>query len=562
MLSKKEVIMKSRILTVACSLAVIGATFALSSCQSIEPDTLTDNKTITIDFEEVSAPETDADADATRTAYHEKTIWWKLGDQVSFCQYASVGGEMTYKSTYVNVSSDKALLSVTIGNFNTPDDATDSYYCSAFPRGNFTHYRTSTGHLEARITTPATQTPTADSFDPAADLLISNYVENLTQNGEGKYSIKLAYFRQVALAKMRIINLPSASKITSVVFKAEHNRNAVVLAGAKWYDFTTLGPTSTYSSNTTLTLDYSAEDITGDMTAHFCCYPFELGENDWFEVVVNTEAGEAFTRRVTLSSLQSLTLEAGRATQFTVDMSTALQTDSRFTVNEYNSGSYVKTTYRVYFTMKKTVANDVVSGKFKAVTEDVFAGISDISAYLDENGTAMSAASITSINDSGTSYISNSGGLTGDTWCVAMAKLVFDDATEGVAITRIRTDWVTVTASTRAAGGISYYIYGKDLASTTRAFRVMATDGLPDGQTYETYYTGTLQPGLMSSSNLETVNGKNGATSTGWYVTKYYTAKSTTVDMTAGTSYTAMIKVTNLRGETKFLYASATAGGE
>lgn len=554
--------MKSRILTVACSLAVIGAAFALSSCEKPEPEAVSEKK-ITIDFEEVPASDvvTDADADATRTAYHEKTIWWKSGDQVSFCQYASVGGEMTYKGSYVNVSSDRSLLSVTISSFNTPDDATDSYYCSVYPRGSFATYNTTSGHLRARINTPATQTPTATSFDPAADLLISNYVENLTQNGEGKYSVKLAYFRQVALAKMRIINLPSSNRITSVVFRAEHDHNAVVLAGAKYYDFTTLGPVSTYSSNTSLTLDYSAEDISGDMTAHFCCYPFELGDGDWFEVVVNTEAGEAFTRRVPLSALQSLTLEAGRATQFTVNMASALKTDSRFTVNEYNSGSNVKTTYRVYFTVK-TALNNVVSGKFKAVTEGAFGEISDISAYLDENGTAMSAASITNLNNTGTSYISNSGGLTGDSLCVAMAKLVFDDATEGVAITRIRTDWVTVTASTRAAGGINYYVYGKDLASTTRAVRVMATDGLPDGQTYESYYTGTLQPGLFNSGNLETVNGKNGATSTGWYVTKYYTAKSTTVDMVPGTSYTAMIKAVNLRGETKFLYASAVAGGE
>lgn len=555
--------MKSRILTVACSLAVIGAAFALSSCEKPEPEAVSENK-ITIDFEEVPASDvvTDADADATRTAYHEKTIWWKSGDQISYCQYASVSGVMTYKGVYTTLNSDRELASATISLFNTPDDATDSYYCSVYPRASFTNYDTSSGHLRARVNTPATQTPTADSFDPAADLLISNYAENLTQNGEGKYSVKLAYYRQVALGKMRIINLPSASKITSVVFKAEHDRNAVVLAGAKYYDFTTLGPVSTYSSNTTLTLDYSAEDISGDMTAHFCCYPFELGENDWFEVIVNTEAGEAFTRRVTLSALQSLTLEAGRATQFTVDMSTALQTDSRFTVNEYNSGSYVKTTYRVYFTMKKTVANDVVSGKFKAVTEDVFAGISDISAYLDDNGTAMSAASITSINDSGTSYISNSSGLTGDTWCVAMAKLVFDDATEGVAITRIRTDWFTLEATTRAAGGIAVRIYGKDLHSTnTKNYRIIATDLDRGGKTFEEYYTSVLNPGY-NSTMVETINGRNGATVTQYAGTTHYLDKTTTSSTVPGTSYTVMIKAVNLRGETKFVYASATAGGE
>ena len=551
--------MKTRILTVACSLAVIGAAFALSSCDKPEPENQSENK-ITIDFEEVYAPETDTEADATRTAYHEKTIWWKTGDQISYCQYASVSGVMTYKGVYTTLKSDQELASATISLFNTPDDATDSYYCSVYPRASFTNYDTSSGHLVARINTPATQTPTADSFDPAADLLISNYAENLTQNGEGKYSVKLAYYRQVALAKMRIINLPSASRITSIVFKAEHDYANVPLAGSKWYDFTTLGPTSTYSSSTTLTLDYSAEDISGDMTAHFCCYPFELDEDDWFDVIVTTEANEVFTRRVTLSALQTLTLEAGRATQFTVNMSSAVKTDSWITTKEYNSGSTVKTTYKICYSLKTTKTN-VASGKFMAITEDVFSGISDISAYLDEHGTDLSASTVSGLNE-GKTYTLSGTGLTGDTWCVGLVKLVLDDATVGVAITRIRTDWFTLEATTRAAGGIAVRIYGKDIHSTnTKNYRIIATDLDRGGKTFEEYYTSVLNPGY-NSTMVETINGRNGATVTQYAGTTHYLDKTTTSSTVPGTSYTVMIKAVNLRGETKFVYASATAGGE
>lgn len=551
--------MKARILTVACSLTIIGAAFTLSSCQNIEPDTLTESKTITIDFEQVIPELPDTGDEATRTGYHEKAIWWTVGDTVAFYQYATLSGAKKFtRSTYRVTTERETLPTITI-SFTEPDAETDAYYCSFFPKLSYNAYSTSSGNVRVRLTTPSTQTPTASKYDPNADLLISDYMDNLIPE-DGKYKVKFSYYRQVALGKMRIVNLPSASRITSIVFKAEHDLNPVVLAGAKWYDFTTLGPTSTYSSSTTLTLDYSAQDIYGDMTAHFCCYPFELDADDWFDVIVTTEADEVFTRRVTLSALQSLTFEAGRATQFTVNMSSAVKTDSWITTKEYNSGSTVKTTYKICYSLKTTKTN-VASGKFMAVTEDVFADISDISAYLDEHGTDLSAATVSGLNE-GKTYTLSGTGLTGDTWCVGLVKLVLDDATVGVAITRVRTDWVTVTASTRAAGGISYYIYGKDLASTTRAFRVMATDGLPDGKTYETFYTSTLSPGLMSSANLETINGRNGASSTGWYTTKYYTDKTTSVDMVPGTSYTAMIKVTNLRGETKFLYASATAGGE
>lgn len=549
--------MKTRLFTAACFLAIIGAAFALSSCQNLETPPLTEGKTITVDFEEVSVPETLADE--TRTGYHEKTIWWRSGDQISYCQYACVSGEWTYKSVYTNLSSDRELASATISSFNTPDDATDSYYCSVYPRGSFTNYSTSAGHLRARINTPATQTPTADSFDPAADLLISNYVENLTPNGEGKYTVQMSYYRQVALGKMSIVKLPSVSEINSVEFSAICDETDVTLAGAKWYDFTTLGPTSVYSRSYKLTLDYSAQNISGDMTAHFCCYPFALDAGDSFTVKVYTKAGEVFTRRVNLSGSQYLTLEAGRATQFTVDMSTATKTDSWITTNEYNSGSNVKTTNKIVFSVKSTQTN-IVSGKFKAVTEADFAGISDISAYLDENGSDVAASTISGLNE-GKTYIFNGTGLTGDTWCVGMVKLVLDDSTVGISIVHIKTDWFTLTASTRAAGGVNYYYYGANLAASTKNVRIMATADLPDGQTFETYYTSTLAPGGIPSSTLTTVNETAGATSTGYYTTKYYVDKTTQADMVAGTSYTVMCKATNERGETKFVSVNVTAGG-
>lgn len=553
--------MKKALFTLPAVALSLYAAIVVSSCNNLDLDNISSNKTITIEFQQVD-PEVPVIADeATRTGYHEKAIWWTVGDTVAFYQYATLSGAKKFtRSTYRVTTERETLPTITI-SFTEPDAETDAYYCSFFPKLSYNAYSTSSGNVRVRLTTPSTQTPTASKYDPNADLLISNYVENLTRNGEGKYSVKLAYFRQVALGKMRIVNLPSASRITSIVFKAEHDLNPVVLAGAKWYDFTTLGPTSTYSSSTTLTLDYSAQDIYGDMTAHFCCYPFELDADDWFDVIVTTEADEIFTRRVTLSALQSLTLEAGRATQFTVNMSSAVKTDSWITTKEYNSGSTVKTTYKICYSLMTTKTN-VASGKFMAVTEDVFADISDISAYLDEHGTDLSATTVSGLNE-GKTYTLSGTGLTGDTWCVGLVKLVLDDATVGVAITRVRTDWASLSASTRAAGGISYWLYGKDLASSTGAFRVIAKDGLPDGETYESYYNNTLPQAFLSSTSLDKINGYNGSYSTtGWYTTTYYTGASTTGTMTKDTEYTVMIKVTNLRGETKLLTAIAKAGGE
>ena len=544
--------MKNSVYTHCLTALALGVAVAFTSCNKVESELSADDGTITIEFQQVDAE------NATRTEFHEKTIWWSEGDAVYYGQFASVDNEMTYKRTAVSVPSTRENLTATISSFNVPDEGTDSYYFSLFPFSSYSRYSKTTGHIRVEVTTPDTQAPTSSSFDPAADLLISNYAENLTQGSNGKYTVTLSYYRQVALGKMRLVNLPTESTIASVEFSAIHNESAVTLAGTKWYDFTTQGPVSVESEKYKLTLDYSGQNISGDMTAYFCCYPFELGSGDSFTVKVVTEAGETFTRKVILPASRTLSFEADRGTQFTVDMSKATKIDDWLTVKE--STSYTKTANTIYYSIK-TSNNNVKSGKYKTVSEAAFSEIADIGDYLETNGSSISSSNISKLN-SGTSLLYSLSGLNADTWYVVMVKLVLDDDTEGVAIAYIKTDWFSMTASTRSAGGISYSYYGANLLdNSTLASRIIATNGLPEGTTFEEYYTNTLDPVPMSSSTIATINSRAGATATSYYATKYYTDKTTQVAMTPGTNYTIMIKVVNKRGETKFVTASANAGG-
>ena len=546
--------MKTKLFTHCSAALALGVAIAFTSCNKIESELPADDGTLTIEFQQVD-PDASAEG-ATRTEFHEKTIWWSQGDKVAYGQYASVNGEMTYKSSSVEVSSARSKLSATIGRFNIPDEGTDSYYFSVCPNASFTNYGTSSGHVRARINTPDTQTPTATGYDPAADLLISNYAENLTPGSDGKYTVQLSYYRQVALGKMHLKNLPSESQIASVEFSAEHDGESVTLAGAKWYDFTTLAPSSVYSRKYKLTFDYSSQEIAGDMTAYFCCYPFELDADDTFTVKVVTKAGEVFTRKVTLPASRTLSFEADRGTQFTVDMSTATKTNDWLTVSEYSSSKYTKTATMIYYTIK-TSANNIVSGKYKVVSEAAFAEITDIGEYLDANGSDLNSSSIATLN-SGTSALFSYSGLKAETWYVALCKLVRDDETVGVNYTRIQTDWFSITAKTRASGGISFTYYGANLVSATRNSRIIATDALPEGTTFEEYYNSTLQPGGLATSTITKINSEGSAA---YYATQYYTDKTTQVPMTPGANYTVMIKAVNERGETKFVTASADAGG-
>ena len=542
--------MKKFVFTHCLAALSLGAAIAFISCNKLESELPSDDETIAIEFQQV-----DPD-NATRTEFHDNTIWWSKGDNVSFGQYASVDGNMTYKSSSVTMNAASSKLSASISRFNVPDEGSNSYYFSVFPAASFTSYSTSSGHVRARITTPDTQTPSATGFDPAADLLISNYAENLTPGADGKYFVQLSYYRQVALGKMHLKNLPSASPIESVEFSAMHDASAVTLAGAKWYDFTTLGPTSVYSRKYKLTLDYSEQNITDDMTAYFCCYPFELGADDSFTVTVRTKAGEVFTRDVRLSGSQELRFEADRGTQFTVNMSTAIKTNDWITVKEYSSSTYTKTANKIYYSIK-TSANSVVSGKSLVVSEADLAGITDVETYLEDHGSDLSSSTITTLNNGNAQIFVNSS-LKADSWYVVLCKLTLEDGTEGVNYTRIQTDWFSITAQTRSKGGITYTYYGANLVSETRNYRFIATDALPEGTSYEEYYNSTLAPEAISTSTLDKINSEGSAS---YYTTKYYTDQTNTATMTPGTNYTMMIKAVNARGETKFVTATASAGG-
>lgn len=558
---KKSVYLFSRFI------ALTSVILAFVSCVNLESEEASKKSTITVQVEEV--PNYEA-SDETRTEYFDKTIYWSENDLIAFGQFATVNDKKKVNNVYSKSLRRQKYFSTAISLFDNPDEGTDSYYFSVYPSASYTSVNYSAiGSILALISTPSTQYPTATSFDPKADLLISNYVENLSKDSDGKYVVQFSYYRQVALGKMKLTGLPQNVKINSINITAENDGEAVTLAGQKWYNFSTIKVYSTYSRSTSLTLDYSTLDIkdTGEgMTAHFCCYPFELGEGDCLQVVVTAENGKTYTKRVTLSSDQTLSFVKDRATKFSINMANAIETDSWLSVYENNNGSSAKTTNRVYFSMK--YANyesgpSVSSGKFIAVTEADFANIDDISSYVYANGSSMSANSLKSINDSGTSYISNSGGstLTGDTWCVVMCRLVLNDNSVGIAITRIKTDWFNFTAATRTKGGITYTYYGKDLASNTRNCRVIKTDDLPEGHTFESYYNDVLSPGGIPSKTLSAINDDEGKTGASYYTTSYYTGKTTTATMTPGDSYTVMVNAVNTRGETTFRYVTVTAGG-
>lgn len=203
-----------------------------------------------------------------------------------------------------------------------------------------------------KINTPANQTPTATSFDPAADLLIAQKVNNGSTQAT---SLDMKFSRAIAVGKMTITNLASSEDVKKVIFSAKDGSTPIKVAGRTEFSLATAKPTGEYANNvaeTSIILDYSALSLKANssMDVFFTCYPFEITADDSFTVEVQT-ATQSFTRTVTLTGAQQIVFSPGSASRFSVDMSTAAEESiavdlpyACLTAAEYNAaggkGSY------------------------------------------------------------------------------------------------------------------------------------------------------------------------------------------------------------------------------
>ena len=262
----------------------------------------------------------------TKTAFNgaETGIIWSGTEKLRVIEKVSGGtddGKYFDKVSSAGTTSDAGATMDFNVTMDTHASATGFQYIALYPSSSFQKV---TNFTNIAVNTLDAQNPTASSFDPAADMLISQVTsESATQ----PTSINMAFARKVAIGKMTIKNLGSSEDITSVAFSAKQGASDVVLAGRSKVDFST--STVDYGSNIqskTLTLDYSGDGIKLNTAEgapiYFVSYPFLLNVTNegQFTVVVETET-KRFTRTVTLTGEQTLQLKAGDVSRFSVNMS-------------------------------------------------------------------------------------------------------------------------------------------------------------------------------------------------------------------------------------------------
>lgn len=314
-----------------------------------------------------------ADADDTRTVLDEanKMVQWSEGDALKVIENSK-----NYRTTTNTVISDgKAQFTVAFEEDTTSESFT---YNAFYPATAVSEDDADkVNNAKVKVIVKDAQNPTATSFDPAADILVSKQIVTDAQPTE----LSMQFARLVALGKMTLTNLPASSTISKVVFSVEgtDENNATKIAGRNYVDATTgvVSEYGYYGKTNTITLNYNEPISTRDI--YFTCNPFVLVDGDKFTVEVTCN-DYVYTREVTLEG-RSLTFEQGNLNTFSVNMEDATKEDNFV----FPDGEYAVLAYKngKYYALSCTNANN--STRLDSIDDVTYSGEGEFTtdnAYL------------------------------------------------------------------------------------------------------------------------------------------------------------------------------------
>lgn len=274
--------------------------------------------------EKITMPETDtvemtiiAGSDETKTVLGADgaVTWSTTGEKLAVIEQSYVGEtpSVAKATSKDGVTSDEGAT-MSFGVELKAKEADSFNYYALYP--NSAYVSSSNTDVEKfKVALTSTQTPTATSFGPEADILVSKAVI-----GEAAQptELKLQFARVIAVGKMTIKDLNTTENVKKVTFTAAGKP----VTGRSYIDLTTAaGVTYGYSGQgvDNVVLDYSGKTIAANgMTAYFTCWPFELAAGESFSVVVETE-NYTFTKDIPLAEGKSLAFKVGRASAFNVN---------------------------------------------------------------------------------------------------------------------------------------------------------------------------------------------------------------------------------------------------
>ena len=213
-----------------------------------------------------------SESPATRTGWTGETIEWTAGDAISVS--FSVSGQWNpniYPSTPLAEGGPTAQFTVP-GNFD--NSAVGAYHFYAiYPAVEETDF---SGAPDVFTAVPEIQTPTATSYDPKADILAGDSIEDF--RSLPSYPISMMWTRLTAHADISLKNLAVApgENVQSIVLQAQNGADLtgdVIIDLANPQEFATVGV-----PRVTVLADNLAFDASGNMEFWVSVFPVDLTE--------------------------------------------------------------------------------------------------------------------------------------------------------------------------------------------------------------------------------------------------------------------------------------------
>ena len=171
----------------------------------------------------------------------------------------------------------------------------------------------SDSYKSIQVEIPASQTPLPSSVDEAAQILVAKYSAGASFPASA-VAMNFAHLTAYGKISFTELSLESGEAIASVSLTAADNWAGRYYYYAEDHEPYSEGDIVANSAGKTITLS-----TTSDTNIWFACAPVNL-RNTQLKVVIATDQGNTYTKRITLPDNEKYTFESGKVTAFKVNM--------------------------------------------------------------------------------------------------------------------------------------------------------------------------------------------------------------------------------------------------
>ncbi|MBO5693287.1 MAG: hypothetical protein J6R74_05045 [Tidjanibacter sp.] len=279
------------------------AAMGLTACQNEIDEQIEANDTVTVTL----VDETDSTRTSVNTNGSEPKFSW--GDEETFAVLEQTDALAQAKSVTFAKVSGKAQIDA---EFAVNGGKSEYKYVAIYPQKGFIDGSS----LESvSLSLPANQTMATDSYDPAADLMVSKVVSTDAQPTEAQM---VQFYRMAAVAKLTLknFNLELGDQVKSVIFAADDKQ----LAGKITANLLNPEEYTVAEGSSSVTVATTSKDV------YFTLLPTTLEAGNTYSVIVLTDK-YLYVKKGVIPADKSLEFAAGNVTRFSVNMSDIAPSD-------------------------------------------------------------------------------------------------------------------------------------------------------------------------------------------------------------------------------------------